>query len=234
MIAVAAARAFRWSSLPLGFTIADIVLAVLFLVLMVGVWRVWSSPEADGIRAPMPNPPQQGSGSAPSSAATTEVSNPRFAGSLWPTRRQVEASAETALAAAEAATAAADRASAAAERAAAAGSVDERAMAASSVGSFVTLGIAAAAVLLTGAGVLLGVEGGATPLPHRVFSQLMLATGWLVASLIFGALSASYVINHIHHPGSVAENRLVNFFAAGQLWALVVGAIYFMLSIVLF
>ena len=233
-MAVAATRAFRWDSLPLGFKIADIVLAVLFLVFMISVWRVWSSPETDGVQAPTPNPPQQDETSAPASARASDVKNPRVVLSLWRIPRRVEAVAETAVAAAEAAAAAADRASAAAERAAAAGSVDERAMAASSVGSFVTLGIAAAAVLLTGAGVLLGVEGGATPLPHRVFSQLVIATGWLVASLIFGALSASYVINHIHHPGSVAENRLVNFFGAGQLCALAVGAVYFMLSIVLF
>jgi hypothetical protein len=234
VISVAAARAFSWNSLPLGFMIADIVLAGLFLVFMISVWHDSSGPKADGIRAAIPDPPQQGQTPAPSRASTSDVDKPRSAGSHWCTQRRVEAAAQSALAAAETAVAAADKASAAAERAATAASVDERAMAASSVGSFVTLGIAAAAVLLTGAGVLLGVEGGAAPLPHRVFSQLVLATGWLVASLIFGALSAAYVINHIHHAASVAENRLVNFFGAGQLCALVVGATCFMLSIVLF
>jgi hypothetical protein len=182
VIAVAAARAFRWNSLPLGFRIADIVLAVLFLVFMIDVWRVRSSPKADGTQAPTPNPAQQSEASVPLSAGTSDVKIPRLARSPSRIRNTRKAAAATALAAAETAVAAAARASAAAERAAPAGSVDERAMAASSVGSFVTLGIAAAAVLLTGAGVLLGVEGGATPLPHRVFSQLVLATGWLVAS----------------------------------------------------
>jgi hypothetical protein len=218
MFVSAAARAFLWHSLPGGFEIFDIAVALLFLLYLAGVWWSWATPK----------PGVTSHARTTSTTVATEPTSEKDAAA---------AAAAKAVAAAERADTAAQTAVAAAEKAVAAAgpnSADGRAMAASAIGSFVTLGVAAAAVLLTGAGVLLGVEGGATPLPRSVFTELVLATGWLVLSLVFGAISMSYVINHIHHSESVAENRLVVFFAAGQLAALVIGAVYFVLSIVLF
>lgn len=216
MLLVSTGRAFLWDSLPLGFKIFNVASAAISIVYLVLLFRAWRlSPGATSTTTALAD-----AGPGPTSPTTDA--------------ERAEAAAAAALAAAKTAQAAAAEANSAAERAGAAAAVDERAMAASSVGTFVTLGVAAAAVLLTGAGVLLGVEGGAAPLPRSVFTQLVIATAWLVASLLFGAISASYVITHIGHTRSVAAVRLVIVFAAAQFLALVVGALDFMLSIVLF
>lgn len=213
------ARAFLLDSLPAGFDIADGVLLVLFVIYGAYVWGQWGDKSQGG--------------SSSTAAAADLAGKLTEAAAGGSDVEKAAAFAKVAGDAAERAVAAAKRAEEAEARATD-NSQEQRAMAASSVGSFVTLGVAAAAVLLTGAGVLLGVEGGGTQLARSVFTELILATGWLTLSLILGAISASYVITYIRGTQSVAEKRGVMFPAACQLGALVVGAIYFMLSIILF
>ena len=112
--------------------------------------------------------------------------------------------------------------------------VGEKTLAVTAVGGFITVSVAGASILLAGTGVLLALEPGNTPLPTRVFTDLGVATAWLVVSLVCGAIAAAYVINHIHHKQSVAEHPLVMAFAAAQLLAFAVGAIYFFVAILLF
>jgi preprotein translocase subunit SecG len=103
-------------------------------------------------------------------------------------------------------------------------------LAVNAVGAFITVSVAGASILLAAVGVLIALEPSGRPIPREVFSDLGLATVWLVVSLICGALAAAYVINHIHQKKSVAEHPLVLAFSAAQFAALVLGAIYFVIA----
>jgi hypothetical protein len=109
----------------------------------------------------------------------------------------------------------------------------ERSMAAQSVGTFVTVSVAGASILIAASGVLLGIEPNKQVVPPEVFTQLSLGIVFLVVSLGAGAVAASYVLNHLHHDESVAQNALVEASAAAQLSGLVFGAICFTISVFL-
>lgn len=110
----------------------------------------------------------------------------------------------------------------------------ERNLAAASVGTFITVSVAGAAILLTGTGVVLGLKPGDNAVPQDVFTQLVLATVWLVWSLFCGVVAASYVLNHIHRKQSVAEEPLVMTFATAQLTALWIGGVMLVIGLFLF
>jgi hypothetical protein len=109
----------------------------------------------------------------------------------------------------------------------------ERAMGAQSVGTFITVSVAGAAILLAASGVLLGIEPNRQTVPPRVFTELSLGIVWLVLSLACGIVAASFVLNHLHHADSVAKHPLVETCAAAQLCALLFGGISFMISVFL-
>lgn len=101
------------------------------------------------------------------------------------------------------------------------------------VGMFITVGVAGASVLATGTGVVLGVGGGKKPLPAAVTTELTLAMGALVLSLVFGVISASYVLTQLHQRTSVAESAPVIVCATIQMLSMAFGGLAFMLSLVL-
>jgi uncharacterized protein YneF (UPF0154 family) len=80
---------------------------------------------------------------------------------------------------------------------------------------------------------VLGLGRDARPLPADASTELTLAIGVLIASLVFGLVGGAYVLNHIHKPKSVAENPWVMACAAAQMTAMTVGAIGFMVALVL-
>jgi hypothetical protein len=102
------------------------------------------------------------------------------------------------------------------------------------VGTFITVAVAGASLLMTAVGVLLSLKPLGNPVPRDVFTELVVAALWLVVSLAAGAISASYVLNHLHFGQSVAEHPLVIAFASAQLLALIVGATLFVVSLFLF
>ena len=106
-------------------------------------------------------------------------------------------------------------------------------MGAQSVGTFITVCVAGASILLAASGVLLGIEPNKQVVPPEVFTQLSIGVVFLVVSLAFGAFAASYVLNHLHYDYSVAQHPLVEASATGQLYALVLGAFCFMISVFL-
>lgn len=106
--------------------------------------------------------------------------------------------------------------------------------AASALGMFITVGVAGASVLLTGSGVVLGLGNDKSPLPSPVSTELVLAVGALIISLLCALITASYVLNHLHEETSLAENRLVVGSAVVQMVAMFLGAVAFMVSLLLF
>lgn len=110
----------------------------------------------------------------------------------------------------------------------------ERELAVSAVGTFITVNIASSSVLLVGVSALIGLGFGSEPVTPTVFTQLTLASLWLVASLSFGAISAGYIVNHVHHAKSVAENSLVMTTATGQMISNVCGGIFLATAFFLF
>ena len=111
---------------------------------------------------------------------------------------------------------------------------EAKATAGSAVLGFITVSVAGASILLTGAGVLLTLEPGKAPVSAQVFTDVTIATVYLGASLICGTFSAAYVVNHIHHLSSVAEHPLVQACAAGQFVSLIFGACFFISAFFLF
>jgi hypothetical protein len=103
----------------------------------------------------------------------------------------------------------------------------------SAVGGLIGVAATAASVLMAATGVVLGLGAGSTPISAQASSQLTLTAVWLVLSLIAGTLSASYVLTHIHHRESVAENPYVVGCATAQLVALVGGGVFFTVSLFL-
>lgn len=99
---------------------------------------------------------------------------------------------------------------------------------------FATVGVAAASVLLAGAGVLLTFQPNDSSISTEAFSELVIAAVWLVISLFFGALAAAWTVNHVHHGRSVAEHELVMAASSGQFAALVIGSIHFVVAFFLF
>jgi preprotein translocase subunit SecG len=104
---------------------------------------------------------------------------------------------------------------------------EEQTRGVTAVAGFITVGVAAASILLAGSGVLLAFEPSQSQISSEAFSQLVIATVWLVVSLILGVLAAAWIVNHVHHDTSVAEHPLVMAASAGQLVALILGSIYF-------
>ncbi len=110
----------------------------------------------------------------------------------------------------------------------------ERAIAVNAVGTFITINVAAASVLLAGVGVLIGLGFGNEPVPQDVFTELTLAAVLLVISLFCGAVSAAYIVNHVHHSKSVAENFLVMTTSTAQFISTVGGGVFFVTAFFLF
>lgn len=102
------------------------------------------------------------------------------------------------------------------------------------VGGFITVGVAAASILLAGSGVLLAFEPSHGHMTSEVFSDLVIATVWLVVSLIFGVFAAAWIVNHVHHRTSVAEHPLVMAASSAQFIALILGSLYFVVAFFLF
>jgi hypothetical protein len=102
------------------------------------------------------------------------------------------------------------------------------------VGGFITVGVAAASILLAGSGVLLAFEPSNSHITTEAFTDLAIATVWLVVSLIFGVFAAAWIVNHVHHSTSVAEHPLVMAASSAQFIALILGAIYFVVAFFLF
>lgn len=110
----------------------------------------------------------------------------------------------------------------------------ERGLAVSAIGNFATINVAAAAIILAGVGVLAGLESDPPTDAKGVFTQLSLAAIWLATSLFFGALTAAYVVNHVHRAESVAESPWVMTCAVAQLVSVVSGAIFLVIALFLF
>jgi hypothetical protein len=108
----------------------------------------------------------------------------------------------------------------------------ERNLAISAIGSFLTLNTTANSILLAGVGVLSRLPTTSGTVSKELFTQLLLAGFCFLASLVFGAMAAAYVINHVHHKTSVAENAYVMGFSVAQFGSTVGGASY--LTIALF
>lgn len=102
------------------------------------------------------------------------------------------------------------------------------------VGGFITVGVAAASILLAGSGVLLALEPSNGHITTKAFTDLAIATVWLVVSLVFGVFAAAWIVNHVHHRTSVAEHPLVMAASSGQFIALILGSIYFVIAFFLF
>lgn len=102
------------------------------------------------------------------------------------------------------------------------------------VAGFITVGVASASILLAGSGVLLAFEPSQSHISTKAFSDLVIATVWLVVSLIFGVFAAAWIVNHVHHKTSVAEHPLVMAASSGQFVALILGSIYFVVAFFLF
>jgi hypothetical protein len=111
---------------------------------------------------------------------------------------------------------------------------EEKTRGVTAVAGFITVGVAAASILLAAAGVLLAFEPSQSHISTKVFSDLVIATVWLVISLIFGVFAAAWIVNHVHHRASVAEHPLVMAASSGQFVALIVGSIYFVIAFFLF
>jgi hypothetical protein len=111
---------------------------------------------------------------------------------------------------------------------------EERALGVSAVSGFITVGIASASILLAATGVLLAFEPGHSRIPTKAFTDLAIATVWLVISLISGAFAAAWTVNHVHHQKSVAEHPLVMTASSAQFIALILGAVYFVVAVFLF
>lgn len=101
------------------------------------------------------------------------------------------------------------------------------------IGGFITVGVAAASILLTGTGVLLALEPSHQEIPTKVFTVLTLAVVWLVVSLVAGILAAAWIVNHANHDRNVIEHPLVMAAASAQFLSLIFGAVYFVLAIFL-
>jgi hypothetical protein len=101
------------------------------------------------------------------------------------------------------------------------------------VSGFITTSATGASVLMAAVGVLLGLGGAEHPLSDRAFTQLALTGVWLIASLLAGAFSATYMLTHVHHKGSVAENRYVLGCAMAQLGTLMFGGVSFVIGLFL-
>lgn len=111
---------------------------------------------------------------------------------------------------------------------------DEKTLGVTVIIGFATVGVAAASVLLAGAGVLLTFQPNDSAISTEAFSELVVAAVWLVISLFFGALAAAWTVNHVHHGQSVAEHELVMAASSGQFAALVIGSIHFVVAFFLF
>ena len=111
--------------------------------------------------------------------------------------------------------------------------LDERKLAVTAVGSFVTVNVAASSILLTGAYLFFRVGFGGKQVPTDIFTQLVLTSFWFVLSLLFGLISVSYLLNQIHSNRSVVENRLVIVPAAIQFGGTVGGACFFAITLFL-
>jgi hypothetical protein len=111
---------------------------------------------------------------------------------------------------------------------------EERDLAASAMGNFVSVGVGGASVLIAGIGILLALQSDTNPLPQRVSTELTAATVFLVASIACGFVTQSYVLTHLHHrERSVAEEPLVMAFGTGQLFGLFLGGAFFLLALFL-
>jgi uncharacterized membrane protein YsdA (DUF1294 family) len=111
---------------------------------------------------------------------------------------------------------------------------EEKTRGVTAVAGFITVGVAAASILLAATGVLLAFEPSQSHISTKVFSDLVIATVWLVVSLIFGVCAAAWIVNHVHHKTSVAEHPLVMAASSGQFVALILGSIYFVVAFFLF
>jgi uncharacterized membrane protein YsdA (DUF1294 family) len=111
---------------------------------------------------------------------------------------------------------------------------EEKTLGVTAVAGFITIGVAAASILLAASGVLLALEPSQSHISTKVFSDLVIATVWLVISLIFGVIAAAWIVNHVHHKTSVAEHPLVMAASSGQFVALILGSIYFVVAFFLF
>lgn len=111
---------------------------------------------------------------------------------------------------------------------------EEQTRGVTAVAGFITVGVAAASILLAATGVLLAFEPSQSQISTKVFSDLVIATVWLVVSLICGVFAAAWIVNHVHHKTSVAEHPLVMAASSGQFVALVLGSIYFVVAFFLF
>ena len=108
----------------------------------------------------------------------------------------------------------------------------ERGMAVAAVGNFVTVNVAAASIILTGVGVIAGLQLKGSVDSPQVATQLSLTGVWLATSLLCGGLTAAYVISLLHRDQSVAQNTWVLGYAVAQLGCTFGGASY--LAIMLF
>lgn len=111
---------------------------------------------------------------------------------------------------------------------------EEKTRGVTAVAGVITVGVAAASILLAGTGVLLAFEPSQSLISTRVFSDLVIATIWLVVSLVLGVFAAAWIVNHVHHKTSVAEHPLVMAASSGQFVALILGSIYFVVAFFLF
>jgi hypothetical protein len=97
-------------------------------------------------------------------------------------------------------------------------------------GTFITINVAGAALLLAGIGVLLGLHQGDCALRHAPFTELTLGAIWLGISLLASVVTASQVLTKLHKNTSVARDANVMTSGGAQMFAMVIGGIYFLTS----
>jgi mannitol-specific phosphotransferase system IIBC component len=112
--------------------------------------------------------------------------------------------------------------------------IKERELGIRAIGRSLAIFTTSSSILLTAVGLISKLNFPTGSIPNEIFTQLIIAGFFFLLSIVFGVISSTYILNHVHHKQSVVENFHVMGFAITQFGFTIAGSCFLLITFFLF